>query len=96
MKLHKLQPKGEHVYCSQPGCTFRQSLRWVDIPSWHKKPCPTCGKGEIVTDKDLSTWRLLDAVIGMTADAPPIPDGAEGVVTVRIDTGPGHGAKDKE
>lgn len=43
-----------HVKCDEPGCGWVQSLPTNEaIREWHRKPCPKCGKGEIVTDAEL-------------------------------------------
>ena len=85
-----MQVSKEQVYCPLEGCTFRQSVKWAGIPAWHKKPCPTCGKGEIVTDEDLKAWQMLDALMKL-ANMVPTPDGPKGRITLHVNTGPKNG-----
>ena len=41
------------VYCDEPGCGWSRRVKFADIPAWHRKPCPKCGRGEVVSDGDL-------------------------------------------
>lgn len=70
------------VKCDEPGCGWGQGCAPDDIPQWHKKPCPQCGKGEIISDADLIMFRMVEAWESATREvAPDAP-----VVAYKIDT----------
>jgi hypothetical protein len=40
-------------------CSWEQEIEFDTIPEWHNKPCPKCGKSEIVSDDELHIFTLL-------------------------------------
>ena len=66
-----------HVSCDKDGCGWIIPCVQDDIPTWHNKPCPKCGKGVIVNDKELALFKLIVAAQSKTP---------EGCVEVHFDT----------
>ncbi len=61
MKPHQIE-KSE-LQCDEKDCDWVQETPWVEIKNWHKKSCPKCGKGEIVSDEDLAVWNQVNAIL---------------------------------
>lgn len=75
----------EHeVMCDEPGCGWTQKCAIDDVPAWHNKPCPTCGKGVIVSDDDMVVFVMVDAAMKLTDIIDP--DGKMPRTTLHIDT----------
>ena len=51
--MQKSHTTQSSVHCDEPGCGWSRRVRFEAIPTWHRKPCPKCGKGEVVSDGDL-------------------------------------------
>lgn len=49
------------IRCDEPGCGWTQKTPWAGIPEWHRKPCPKCGNGQIISDADLINFRMVSA-----------------------------------
>jgi hypothetical protein len=47
------------VKCDEAGCDWIQDCSQESIPDWHRKPCPKCGKGEIINDEELAFFIVL-------------------------------------
>jgi len=44
-------------------CKWHKEILDTTIEDWHKMPCPDCGQGEIIDDKDLEIWKQLKTSI---------------------------------
>ncbi len=80
----KCEAKECNIHCDEPGCGWSHAMDFADIPSWHKKPCPKCGKGEIISDADLVTYRMMAAIVAVSNEIDP--DGKRPRVDVHVDT----------
>lgn len=78
-----IQPLKSWVRCDEPGCNWQIECTREEISSWHKKPCPKCGKGEIVSDMDLVIFRLA---ISLEAVSKEIAEPGAKTVRVKLDT----------
>lgn len=74
------------VHCDESGCGWTEKCDFADVPKWHKKPCPKCGRGEIVSDADMIVYRLAEAAVTVTNDIDP--DGNLPLHTCHVDTAP--------
>lgn len=51
------------VKCDQPGCGWAwETGNWK---VWVQKACPKCGKGEIITKKEVAILRIFQAAEGV-------------------------------
>ena len=50
-----------HLTCDEPGCGWIIFGVQDDIPKFHNKPCPKCGKGIIVNDLELELFKAICA-----------------------------------
>jgi hypothetical protein len=48
------------VKCDEMGCSWSEECEKSEIKKWHNVPCPSCGKGCIITDEEMA---LLDYVL---------------------------------
>lgn len=51
------------VKCDQTGCGWIQDCEPALVPTWHRKPCPKCGKGEIISDRDMVIFAVNTALL---------------------------------
>lgn len=51
------------VKCDEIGCGWIQDCEPSLVPTWHHKPCPKCGKGEIISDRDMIIYTINTAVL---------------------------------
>jgi len=72
------------VQCDEKGCGWMQNIPWGEVKNWHKKACPKCGHGEIISDVDLATWHGINAMLLL--DNAIDPDGKSPRVSMRLDT----------
>ncbi|MCF7853622.1 MAG: hypothetical protein K9N51_02400 [Candidatus Pacebacteria bacterium] len=80
----KCEAKECHIRCDEPGCAWEYEMDFADIPKWHKKPCPKCGNGEIISDSDMVAFRLMVAIIDASNEIDP--DGKLPRVNAHVDT----------
>jgi len=66
-----------HVKCDEPGCGWVIPCVQNDIPKFHNKPCPKCGNGVIVSDRELALFKTICALQS---------DKTEDTVEVHFDT----------
>ena len=78
--------KDTEVRCDEAGCGWSQKEPWAYIPQWHRKPCPRCGKGQIVSDADLWHHRMISAWADFANKDIPAQTGP--VVELELDTAP--------
>jgi len=69
--LQLARAKNGSVHCDEAGCRWSEPVEFADVPNWHKKPCPKCGRGEIVSDADMIVFRLAEAVLTVSNDIDP-------------------------
>ena len=50
-----------HLTCDEPGCGWSIPGVQDDIPKFHNKPCPKCGKGIIVNDFEMELFKKICA-----------------------------------
>ena len=58
------------VYCTL--CDWKAET--TDLQEWHDRLCPTCSQEVIVTDEELTAWRMIqifDTVYSRIADCNP-------------------------
>lgn len=69
-------------------CKWESQVAFVDIPSWHGKPCPACGKGTPIGDADMEAWRGIVQLeqAGLARPAVPGEPTADGYVRLHVDT----------
>lgn len=70
---------GPVIICNMDDCDWQEAVALDDIWDWHHKPCPACGRGEVVDDNDLvflKSARLLQALglIGIHAAGDEVSD----------------------
>jgi hypothetical protein len=82
----KAEATGSKVVCDEPGCGWSEKCDFADVPKWHKKPCPKCGKGEIVSDEDMVVFGLAEAAVKITNYIDP--DGKMKRQTYHVNTAP--------
>jgi hypothetical protein len=80
----KAAAENASLHCDVAPCDWSQPCEFDDIPKWHKKPCPKCGKGEIVSDADVIVCRMVQAAIAATNDIDP--EGKLPRATMRVNT----------
>jgi hypothetical protein len=73
-----------HLTCDEPGCGWTIPGVQDDIPKFHNKPCPKCGKGIIVNDFELDLFKKIVSVQSNKAD---------GCVEVHFDSAPVRAAR---
>ena len=71
------------VKCDEVGCDWLAVIADENIPKWHRKPCPKCGKGYIVNDVDLVSFRLITALEAVSKEIDPE---GKSLRNVRLDT----------
>jgi hypothetical protein len=72
------------VRCDELGCGFRQEIVLAEFMGWHHKPCPECGKGEIISDHDVAV--MAQVVMLKALDAFLDPGGKMPRKNVHIDS----------
>ena len=80
----KAEATNGSVHCDEAGCGWSEPVEFADVPKWHKKPCPKCGRGEIVSDADMIVYRLTEVAVTVTNDLDP--DGKLPRLTYRVNT----------
>ncbi len=50
------------VQCDEKECGWSEIVDRRNIQAWHKKECPECGRGEILTDVDMEYFYLVIAL----------------------------------
>jgi hypothetical protein len=78
--------KDTEVRCDEAGCGWSKKEPWTNIPKWHRKPCPRCGKGQIVNDADLWHHRMISAWADFANNDLPVQTGP--AVELELDTAP--------
>lgn len=74
------------VHCDESGCGWTEKCDFADVPKWHKKPCPKCGRGVIVSDADMIVFRLAEAAVTVSNEIDP--EGKLPRATYRVNTAP--------
>jgi len=82
--MERSQVEKFKVQCDESDCDWTQETPFSEAPNWHKKACPKCSKGEIVSDEDLAAWHGLNALLLL--DEKIDPEGKLPRVDVKIDT----------
>ena len=72
------------IKCDMPGCGWVECVTKEQLPDWHRKPCPKCGAGEIVSDHDLEVFRYLKFLCAL--DEYMDPDGKMPRTKVLVDS----------
>ncbi len=72
------------VQCDEKGCGWSEIVDRENIQSWHKKACPECGRGEILTDEDMGYFYLVTALTD--AQDKFDPDGKLPSIGMKINT----------
>lgn len=69
--------------CDEAGCRWSQEINFQDVPGWHQKPCPECGRGSIITDADLKAYYIGKAMQDLSDALDPEKKNR---ITVKFDT----------
>ena len=80
----KAEAKNSVIKCDESGCEWELSCEFDSIPQWHKKTCPKCRKGEIISDADLMVWYAAKSML--IASDIFVPEGKMPRVDILIDT----------
>ena len=80
----KYEAKDVALKCDAAGCGWTKPCALAEVPTWHHKPCPKCGAGEIINDEDMAAYILAQAALDLSNALDP--EGNEQSVEIIIDT----------